>query len=235
MKLAITIPTYQRDDGKTPEFLIRALTSVKNQTHQDFKIFLIGDKYENNKEFEELANSVILDQSKIHYVNLEHAVERERYNCVANTNLNKVNKPLWCSGGTNARNTGIELALKEGYTYCCALDHDDYWDNIHLETLNIICELNKYLVVATKSTFSHGSILPKNQNEGEFFPPACNIVHSSTCIDFSKTSIRYRDCLHEIGKEDAGDADMWKQLATFMTANNMIGWMIDKVTCHYGC
>ena len=49
MKLAIRILTYQRKDGKTPFFLRRALESIKNQTYKDYKIFLIGDKYDDGR------------------------------------------------------------------------------------------------------------------------------------------------------------------------------------------
>ena len=51
MKLGIVIATYQRKDGTTPFFLQKALDSIFSQTYQNFKIFLIGDKYEDNEEF----------------------------------------------------------------------------------------------------------------------------------------------------------------------------------------
>ena len=50
MKLAISTSTYKRKDGGTPNLLKRALDSIFNQTHQDFKIFLIGDRYEDENE-----------------------------------------------------------------------------------------------------------------------------------------------------------------------------------------
>ena len=48
MKFAVTIATYQRKDGKTPQLLKRALDSVFNQTHQDFRVFIVGDNYEDD-------------------------------------------------------------------------------------------------------------------------------------------------------------------------------------------
>jgi glycosyltransferase involved in cell wall biosynthesis len=49
MTLGVTIHTYQRADGQTPVFLSKAIQSVINQSYQNFKIFIVGDKYENNQ------------------------------------------------------------------------------------------------------------------------------------------------------------------------------------------
>ena len=51
MKFAVITATYQRANGSTPEVLTRAINSLKEQKHQDFKLFLIGDGYDDNKEF----------------------------------------------------------------------------------------------------------------------------------------------------------------------------------------
>jgi hypothetical protein len=74
------------------------ISKPKNQIHQDYKVFLIGDRYENEKEFLEIATSII-DKDKIYYENLPEAKERDKY---------KSGDKLWCSGGVNARNYGIE-------------------------------------------------------------------------------------------------------------------------------
>ena len=78
MKLGIVIATYQRFDGSTPTLLKRAIESVKDQTHQDYTLIVIGDKYEDNKEFENICNSAGL-KDKIIYENLPYAKEREKY------------------------------------------------------------------------------------------------------------------------------------------------------------
>jgi glycosyltransferase involved in cell wall biosynthesis len=68
MKLGIVIATYQRLDGSTPSMLKRAIDSVKNQTHQDYTLIIIGDKYEDNNEFESICNDSDL-KDKIVYKN----------------------------------------------------------------------------------------------------------------------------------------------------------------------
>jgi glycosyltransferase involved in cell wall biosynthesis len=104
MKISIVIATYQRKDGSTPKYLTRALDSVFNQTHQDFKIFLIGDKYEDNDEIIKIVSKY--DNSKLHFLNLEVAKERDFY----------TDKwAIWSYGGVNAINTGIDISLSEGY------------------------------------------------------------------------------------------------------------------------
>jgi hypothetical protein len=56
IQFAVVISTYQRPDGNTPHLLKRTLESVLNQTYQNFKIFLIGDKYEDQEEFFSFKN-----------------------------------------------------------------------------------------------------------------------------------------------------------------------------------
>jgi glycosyltransferase involved in cell wall biosynthesis len=58
-ELAIVIPTYRRVDNTTPYYLTKALTSIKDQTYQNYKVFLIGDHYDDNDEFFKLATSII--------------------------------------------------------------------------------------------------------------------------------------------------------------------------------
>ena len=47
--LGIVISTYQRPDGKTPELLTRTLNAINNQTYTNWKVYLIGDNYNNQK------------------------------------------------------------------------------------------------------------------------------------------------------------------------------------------
>ena len=49
-KFGIIMVTYQRGDGKTPEYIKEAIDSVKSQKHKNWKIYLIGDDYDDNDE-----------------------------------------------------------------------------------------------------------------------------------------------------------------------------------------
>ena len=48
IKFGVVISTYQRPDGKTPQYIKRAIESVLSQKHTNWKIYLIGDKYNDN-------------------------------------------------------------------------------------------------------------------------------------------------------------------------------------------
>ena len=78
MKLAIVTATYWKLDGSTKNDLKRTLESVKNQSYQDYKLFLIGDNYSDHKELIELSQ--IIDPNKLCVINLPEAKERIKYN-----------------------------------------------------------------------------------------------------------------------------------------------------------
>jgi glycosyltransferase involved in cell wall biosynthesis len=221
MKISIVIPTYRRSDNKTPEYLIRALTSIKNQTYQNYKVFLIGDNYDNNDEFVKIA-STIIDSKKITYINLPNAIEREKY---------QTGEKLWSSGGANATNYGINLALNDGYSYICHLDHDDWWEPNHLDLIKDQLN-NNFIIIATKARYLNGEILPINGNN-PFYPKGSNLIHSATCVNFREIPLRYRDVFAEEGYPYAGDADLWDRLSKYMLENNKMGYLINEITCHH--
>jgi glycosyltransferase involved in cell wall biosynthesis len=227
MKIGIVIPTYQKINGTTPSLLTRALKSIKNQTHTDYKVFLIGDKYENDNEFVELATSII-DGDRIYYKNLSIAVEREKYSIGSNQ--------LWCAGGVNATNWGIEKSISEGINYICHLDHDDYWESNHLEVINKVLEERDAAFVYTCSTYINNGILPNVNTNGEIkvsVPVPEKLIHSSVCIDFGKIPIRYRDAFSETLKTYPADADMWDRVGNYITKNKLNSFLIHCLTCNH--
>jgi glycosyltransferase involved in cell wall biosynthesis len=222
MKIAITIATYQRSDGKSYDYLTRALNSIKNQSHQDFKVFLIGDKYEDNDEFESIAKT-ILDQDKIYFENLPIAIERSIY----------TGKNLWCCGGVNALNTGISRALENGFSWVAHLDHDDYWEADHLLNINnVIVDFPEANFIYTASTYRNNFILPRHSNlDGTVhkrLPERCNVIHSSVCFNCNEIKLRYRDCIKEDGKDEPADADLWKRISSEKSVHS---YFINKLTC----
>lgn len=224
-KIGIVIPTYQRLDGKTYEFLERCLISIKNQTFKNYKVFLIGDYYENNEEFINISTTII-DEDKITYVNLPHAEERSQYTD---------NKwALWSYGGTTATNYGINLALKNGYEFICHLDHDDFWETNHLSTISNAIENTDSPFVFTKSKYN-SSFLPKIESSEElilFYPWYGELIHSSVCMNFKRIPLFYRDLFKETGVVGLpGDGDLWNRVTDFMLNNNLKSYFINKLTC----
>ena len=229
MKLGIVITTYQKSDGSTPTLLKRAIESVKNQTYQDYTLIIIGDKYEDNNEFEAICNSFELGD-KIVCKNLPYAQEREKYPLGS--------KKLWSAGGVNARNYGIDLSLSLGLEYICHLDHDDYWHPQHLEIINyVIKETKDASFINTCSTYFDVH-LPKIKltNEvilsHEHIKPG-NLVPSSVCINHKMIPLKYRDVFEETGKEYAADADLWIRIGELIKKNNLKTYCITSLTCFY--
>jgi glycosyltransferase involved in cell wall biosynthesis len=224
MKIAIVIPTYKKNDNSTIFYLTRALESIKNQTYKNYKVFLIGDKYEDNNEFNLLSK--IIDADKIFSINLNYAYERDKY----------FDKPniLWTCGGVNAVNIGIEYALKDGFEYVAHLDHDDYWSENHLsEIVNVINIKDNVGFVYTLSNFIN-TVLPSVINDGEIqfsLPEQSNLVHSSTCINFKLLESRYRNMFESFNHIYPSDADLWNQLKIELNNKNINSFLIKKITC----
>lgn len=226
MKLSIVISTYMRKDGTTPIFLKRALDSVFSQTHEDFKLFLIGDKYENEKEVLSIINTY--PKEKIYFENLSEAKERD---------FHQEKWAIWSYGGVNATNYGIEISLKENYDYICHLDHDDYWTDNHLSEISRCINETGSDWMCTKSQYIMGLVYPKvkcNSNFCVYSPVSEGLIHSSVCMNFKKIPLRYRDLYKETGKcGQPADSDLWVRVADYCKNNNLKTTLINKLTCYH--
>lgn len=228
MKLAIGIPTYRRADGTTSQFLRRALNSVLLQTHQDFKVYLIGDHYSNESEFVELSQ--MIPPEKMFALNLPHAVERSKYQMGT--------RQLWCSGGVNAYNTAIDTCLADGLDFMCHLDHDDFWAPDHLEKINRVAETFQdaacvYTCAFYRSTKQHLPNTPLDGRIIEHFPVPTQTVHASVCINHRKVNLKYRDVFAETGKVLEADIDMWNRLKPYCTSLELKSYLISTITCYH--
>lgn len=227
MKLAIVVATYYRKDGQTSQYLIRALDSVFKQTYENFKIFVIGDRYEKETEILEIIQKY--DSEKIFFTNLPEAKERDNY-------IDP--KVIWSYGGVNAINFGLEIALSQGYDYVCHLDHDDWWSPNHLEEISKCIDSTKTLWVCTKSTYMNPNIfLPKlvtDKKYTNFLPSSSSLIHSSVCMNFKEITLRYRDVFLETGNIGLpADADLWERTREFLISIGQTGIFIDTVTCYH--
>jgi glycosyltransferase involved in cell wall biosynthesis len=226
IKFSIVITTYQRKDGSTPNVLKRALDSVFNQDYQNFKIYVIGDKYEDNSEFESIFTGY--PKEKIYYENLPFAKERDNY---------KDKWLIWRYAGCFANNYGIDKSISDGFEYVCHLDHDDEWYPNHLSSLNNAIEKTNSLWLCTKSEYVSNKILPNINSNLElvpFLPIPEGLIHSSTCINFKKIPLRHRNVYEETGKMGLpGDADLWSRTAEYFRQNNLFGILVNKITCKH--
>lgn len=226
-KFAIVTSTYKKTDGRTPELLTRAMKSLLNQTHTDWKYFLIGDRYEDDQEFQQLAS--LIPEHKIKAVN--------RLNVIVERDLHPApSKKLWCCGGVSSARCGIELALNEGFEFVCKLDHDDWWSEAHLNNFNSAIKKHPELFfLASRSHHKRmNNILPDAAPAGiGYYPKPARVIKSSTCIKYSETYLRPRNVLEETGVVMPADKDLWTRLSQFMKVNNKQGFLNDSVTCYH--
>jgi hypothetical protein len=171
---AICVATFQRKNGRSPEYLKRALESVMSGTYSNWTLYLVGDRYEDNEEWLKLVK--LVPEDKIRSVNLPFAQERD--------NREKINAlDLWKVGGVNAMNTARQMAVKDGVEWICHLDDDDVWNPRRLELLNLfVNEFPESSFFYNYSTFVN-SVLPKEKvsvvEYDNLFPEARNCIHSS--------------------------------------------------------
>lgn len=225
IRLGIVIPTFKREDGKSISYLTRSLTSIKNQTFKDYKVFLIGDRYEDNDEFIELATSII-DSNKIYYENLPVAAERDNY---------KNKWAIWSYGGVNATNHGIDVAVSQGFDYICHLDHDDMWEENHLSSIHDTIVQTSAAFIFTKSKY-FSSTLPSGVNTSDeliYTLPGCGgLIHSSVCMNFKQIPLRYRDVFKETGEVGTpSDGELWGRVSEWITSNKLNSFLVNKITC----
>lgn len=217
MKIGIVIPTFRKLDGSTYGHLKKALESIKEQTHQDYKVFLIGDDYTDNNELLELSK--IIDDDKIYVENLPVAIERIKY-----SGLN-----LWVTGGVNASNVGIKKSLEDGYNYICLLDHDDFFLNNHLKLISDCIKSTNTNFITTKC-----GIFPDTHSTGLFTnyrPISSHLYKVSVCVNFSYFNMFFRNTIEEIGEPYPGDAELWNRIHNFLRDKNEYGLFINVETC----
>ena len=219
IEFAIKIATFYRDDHSTFDKISRTIQSVKNQTYKNWKIILIGDGYE-QKEFEKIKS--LIPKEKLISDNLDKRYEKDVLGLSGND--------LWCCGGVEATNLGIELCKSNKISYYCSLDDDDVWLPFHLEMLNI------GFTCFPESVFVYtNSLYTDRNNITRLFPPqqvlsflqydnlpprAENLIHSTVSWRLDKIPLKYRNVLEQ-NRIFPADADMWQRINSHCSQNNL--------------
>jgi glycosyltransferase involved in cell wall biosynthesis len=205
------------------------LESIANQTHATYKVYLIGDRYENDAEFQSLGQN-FLSNKKIVRTNLTVAKERDTY-------LGVNNKALWMYGGVNATNHGIDLALRNGHRYVCMIDHDDWLEPNHLANFNQLINQTAAKFMCSLSTHANGKILPHLKTadkKAKFIPARRLCIKSSCCVDVMSITCRFRDLYALTQKCDMpADADYWQQLSNVIEKHKFPSYAVNVLTCHH--
>ena len=199
--IGIYIATYQRADGSTPLKLAKALQSVINQTYTRWHVYLVGDCYDNPKEFKKLAS--LLPSNQCTTFNMSEPGERGK--------VQPVNK-LWGCAGSTAMNKGIELGQEDGRVWMAHLDDDDFWDGDHLSLLvRAIKQFPEATFVFTQAQFGGTPRFPTSK----FTQPVLNeqpmggrkLIHSAMCMNVTEHKERYRT-----DHNWYSDADLWERV-----------------------
>ena len=135
-KFGICMTTYKigGDDGgvqgragkMTTEGVLKdSLKSIKDQSYDNYKVYLMGDGYPEDEwpEIEKLAKSII-PNGKIHCENRKEPGERGKYE----------GQIVHLTGGNTVANESIKQMKKDGIKMFARLDHDDAWNKDHLKT-----------------------------------------------------------------------------------------------------
>lgn len=215
-KIAIVTNTYRKLDGSTAKHLRRTLESVRDQTYQDYKLYLIGDDYSDEDELYTLSG--IIPADKLYVENLPVAVERTKYE----------RGKLWYCGGNNANVTGIKRAMADGINYICLLNHDDVFHPDHLETLAKCIEDTGTHFMAVKcdtypAVIAEGLYTP-------YRPVPARLYLVSVCMDYAHYGLLPRNAIEE-GVDLPSDADLWARVSAWMELNRTYGVFINKNTC----
>ena len=161
-KICVIMATYFRKNGTTKNLLSKALINLEAQTYKNFKLFLIGDHYDNNDEFEELCKSY---KNEIYYKNNE-----EHYRCY-NFPKHKIHRNI---RGSLALKTGIEKAIEEKYDYYFHLDDDFTWIDTYIEV--VVKHIKQFPLadfIFTKAYYIN-TLLPKTNEINIFYN---NYIH----------------------------------------------------------
>ena len=254
IQFGIVIPTYYRKDGSTWSTLTKTLTSVKQQSYENWKIILVGDDYEDKGEFK-LYNDII-PKEKMVAINLDRSVERDFYYDKIEGDdgeliLEKIHD-LWCVAGSTASNFGIQVLKDLGINYFCQLDHDDIWYNNHLK-LNydaytkfgdIDFTYSKALVGTTYKFHCPPFEGEKTFYKNKVLPCPGGIIHSTTTCNLNTYKLNFPEFkgayFDVMGRKfcpkewkQPSDHFKWTHFPDEIAKNNLNYIYINTATCHH--
>lgn len=179
MRVCVIVPTYKRTKrGVQGPPLRRALESLKKQTFSDFRVYVSGDYYEDEAEFNSICDE------------FSSSLEIVRLNLGPTDHFRDVLKgqrqKLWCVGGAAALQEGIDLAIRDGMDWYFHLDDDDTWSPAHLDTYTQAIRRNPSVSFVCSKARIGGMILPR-ENVGDirpnnYRPKPADSIHATWAI-----------------------------------------------------
>lgn len=177
LKAAVIVPTYKRSNGETPENLRKMFKMLDEQTFREFKLYLIGDNYADNNEFESLCSEY---KGNIYFHNNPTSFRELHFS---------KKSEYWECGGTKAVKVGVEKCKSDDIDIIFMLDDDDYWLPTHME--KIMTTYKKFPETAhvlSHSKYFKNYILPCSFPElkyNNYVPRERDIVRSATSYNLN--------------------------------------------------
>jgi glycosyltransferase involved in cell wall biosynthesis len=226
IKFAIVMATYHRSNNKSESYLMRSIKSVIDQTHQNWTLVIVSDKYEPEEELNTIING-FADERIILLKN--YIVERDHIGS---------GYSLWCVAGANSVNMGLKYIRDNNYQYYCHLDDDDYWDTNHLSALaEAYTQFPKCVFANTQSVYQ-GGLLPNHTMdifENNYPPRPCGMIHSSYSFRCDIIPFVYKTSLLNDSHFEPADAVMLGNIQLFIVGLNNLycSIYVPKLTCHH--
>lgn len=252
IKFGIVMPTYKmKTDGDVHtgrakyitsiDVLTDSINSIKNQSYKNWKLYLVGDAYEDDQEVKDLLSS-LLKPEQYKYYNLPKPGERTQ---------NITSEEKWMTGGISAMNKGLDLCQSDGIKYIARLDHDDKWKSNHLELLakayTQIPNLgfvftqgrkNPDTAASSKRYFMMPDAKPSLEVNNKGYVNGSSAHSSVSWCPAVIGKFRYRDANQQKNtnpkntKTKAGDIDMFSRMMSHLKDNDINYMYIPQTTTY---
>ena len=222
VKFGISIASYQRPDGATPDLLKRAIKSVHEQTYKNWKLYVIGDNYGPGFGYdidEAIENDA--DAEQTFCLDLPYAIGRDD---------GLTGMELWRVGGVGAMNFALTAQhLDKTIDVTAHLDDDDYWLPDHLETLaeQYIDPDVSFVYTQTRRHYRNHDVFPKcfDNHVRPRQPQVNGLIHSS-----ASCRLKHIKSMYIPDTARPADSDLWFRIAGEIYRNKTVSLFVPKVT-----
>ena len=222
----IVVATFHRDNGKSKNYLERCIKSILNQTHTNWTLVIVSDKYEPEEELTETIskfNDIRIILIKNYIVERDHIKDKRK---------------LWTVAGATSVNIGLKFGREGNYQYYCHLDDDDYWKNNHLAILcGVYAKFSNCVFSNTQSNYGN-YFLPQYKvdiYENNYLPTPQGMIHSSFSFRCDVIPFNYKTSFLESDEFEPADLVMLRNIRNFISESNdkYCSIYVSEHTCYH--
>lgn len=225
-KFLIVVATFYRSNNSSKKYLERCIQSILNQTHTNWTLVIVSDKYEPENELVEIINN-FNDKRIILLKNYD--IERDHI---------KDKRKLWTVAGATSVNMGLKYGRENNYQYYCHLDDDDYWKNNHLAILSGVYTKYPNCVFSNTQSNYGKFYLPMhkvNIYENNYLPTPQGMIHSSFSFRCDIIPFTYKTSFIETDEFEPADLVMLRNIRNFISESDdaYSSVYVSKHTCYH--